>query len=499
MKTYEINTDKGVQTVTGNTKQEAIASLQSSGFAYAPQTALSSPPTPIPAAQLANPIAPLAVPPVQPSTTAGALTGAADASLDSFNAVSARVSADVDARRQAADASTESLEATMQRILGVQASRGAVEDSLNVDELGQMNNDAFTALQASKRAQQVEVQQAIDAAGGLQEGAAQTVQQINRRYAFEQADLAIALDVSNRNYLAAQQTADKKIQMQLEPLQTLLQFQSLFYEQNQSRLTKAEDNQLQLLIQDNTRKYEEQRESLKTLSDTKLQLMQLAQGNNAPPATLNAIQAAQTPEAAIAAAGQYGTDMLGRQVKLSALATDALQRANIQSQIEERNRVSTADPADAMAYAMAYKNGQIPLTQVPKEYRAQVLAEAQATGKQTLLGLLGQYRNRLDGLNWFTANFPQNKTLLDTLRGQITAEYKQQEKLGTLDLGVQRLIESIIPDPTKLSISSLDNSAQVAAIDNFITNQGGGDAATPSTKVINGKTYKKVSGGWEEI
>lgn len=310
-KTYEIPTTGGTKTVQADTKQAALASIGA---------------TPPSISATTKPTAPYNVPPPPQTGAATGITGGADASIESYNTLVSQIQADKAAKQKAADESFKNYEKTVNQVLGIQGSRQQVEDSLNVDELGKLNNDAFTALQASKRAQQVEVQQAIDAAGGLKEGAAQTVQALNRRYAFEQADLAIALDVSNRNYLAAQATADKKIAMQLEPLQTLLNFQKSFYEQSREDLSKAEQNQLQLLIAENERKYEEQRTSAETLQKTKLSLMQMAQENQAPAAVINAIQMSATPEAAIIAAGKYATDILGRQLKLEQIA--AASRSN---------------------------------------------------------------------------------------------------------------------------------------------------------------------------
>ena len=130
---------------------------------------------------------------------------------------------------------------------------------------------------------------------------------------------------------------------------------------------------------------------------------------------------------------------------------------------------------DVLAYTTALQAGNITLAQVPQKLRGEVLTNVQSTGNSKMLDLLGQYRDTVSGLNLFTSNFPGNKALLDTLKGQITAEYKQQKQLGTLDTGVQTLIDKIIPDPSKPSISSLSNKAQLDAIDRFIENQGGGD------------------------
>lgn len=137
------------------------------------------------------------------------------------------------------------------------------------------------------------------------------------------------------------------------------------------------------------------------------------------------------------------------------------------------NQPAQATSDDLSAYVVAYQNGQIPLTQVPANIRGQVLATVQASGTNKMLDLLKQYKDKITGLNVFTANFPGNKTSVDSLKGQIVAEYKQQKQLGTLDNGVQTLVDKIIPDPSKLSVSSLSNSAQVTALNDFIKNQGG--------------------------
>lgn len=150
--------------------------------------------------------------------------------------------------------------------------------------------------------------------------------------------------------------------------------------------------------------------------------------------------------------------------------------ANINSQINDRNNEI---PEDLSSYVFAYQNGQIPLTQVPQKIRGQVLSQVQASGYNKMLDLLGQYKQGITGLNFLTAQSPTNKAKLGSLKGQITAEYKQQKQLGTLDAGVQTLIDSIIPDPSKLSFSALSNKAQVSALDNFIKNQGGGALPAP--------------------
>lgn len=163
----------------------------------------------------------------------------------------------------------------------------------------------------------------------------------------------------------------------------------------------------------------------------------------------------------------------GSLAKLAAQPDLEKQKTELEIQ-KLQNEISGAGKGeDLSAYVTAYQTGQIPLTQVPQKIRGTVLSQVQASGYNKMQDLLTQYRDKLDGLNFFSANMPTNKALLGSLGGQITAEYKQQKQLGTLDVGVQNLIDQIIPDPSNLSISSLSNKAQVEALDNFIKNQGG--------------------------
>lgn len=181
---------------------------------------------------------------------------------------------------------------------------------------------------------------------------------------------------------------------------------------------------------------------------------------------------------------------LDRQLKEEQILTERAQRSKIYSDIS-----GSSDGEDISSYVFAYANGQIPLTQVPQKIRGQVLTEVQNSGKNKMLDLLGQYRNKLTGLNLLTAQTPTNKAALGSLKGQITAEYKQQKQLGTLDAGVQTLIDSIIPDPSKPSLSALSNKAQVEALDNFITNQGGTSTSKGPVGVLKVGSTGTTGGG----
>lgn len=243
-------------------------------------------------------IQPLVIPPTQiTGLGAAGLTGAAQVSIENYQQVLDQQQIE---KQQEADQSKSDLKGIMGQYLGVQASRPQVEADLRVDEKSKKADDAFNALQGSQRAQQVELK-ALDSANLTDSGRAAASRDINRKYAFEQADYAIALDVAERSYTRAQNTADKKIQLQLEPLKTLLDFQKMFYDENKADLTKAEDRQFQSLLTTSNRKYQTEENNLKMVSAIQLE----AAKNGAPVSVQQAIGKAKDQTGAIIAAGGY--------------------------------------------------------------------------------------------------------------------------------------------------------------------------------------------------
>ncbi len=170
-------------------------------------------------------------------------------------------------------------------------------------------------------------------------------------------------------------------------------------------------------------------------------------------------------------------------------AADIDRLAGIQTLAQQKQNQTNTSDDDITPYVLAYSMGQIPLTQIPQKLRGQVLSQVQSSGNNKMLTLLEQYRDKLDGLNIFSANTPSNRAYLEGLKGQITAEYKQQKQLGTLDAGVQKLIDSIVPNPSKLSVSSLSNKAQLAALDNFINNQTSSTMGNSLSQQVKSKGY----------
>ncbi len=211
-----------------------------------------------------------------------------------------------------------------QRSEDIYAQEGVDKARKEVDDL----TSQIEAEQLANRRQIEELER--NNSKGLFGGALQDeVTRLNRDSLQKQADLAIIQNAATRRYDTASAIADRKIQMEFEPLKVQLDAVKFFYAENKDDLSKKEQEQYQEYITAEDRAYTEKYDAAKTLQDTKLELMKSAASQNAPLSVQRAIQAAQTPEEASMAAGQYAGDILDRQYK-------QMQIANIQSEISAR-------------------------------------------------------------------------------------------------------------------------------------------------------------------
>lgn len=98
---------------------------------------------------------------------------------------------------------------------------------------------------------------------------------------------------------------------------------------------------------------------------------------------------------------------------------------------------------------------------------------ASSAPKWWLVDLLQQYKTLLDNNSIYELTTDAEKsTLKNTLVGQITAKYKQENKLGTLDAGVQKLMSAILGGGSILSPGTYSTKAQSKAVANLLENMG---------------------------
>lgn len=317
-------------------------------------------------------VAPVASPMVVPapttSTVAAGISAGADQTLQdtqaSINqsALDTKLAEDLKTRKAATDKAQADSQSTIEKILGVQQSRGQVESELNIPKLSVISNDAFTALQASKRRQDKEVRSVLGDSSLTREQASAKVNAINRGYAFEQADQSIILDVANRNLTNAQATADRKIQLELDPLKTLIDYQTNVLNRNSENLSKAEQNQLNVMIDANKRDLDRKEAELKALSDTKLEYQKIAATTpNIPQGALLEIQQAKTPNDVFKIASKYGIQSVDDKIK-------AAQLTKINAEVAKIIGESGGNTEDLKAYAAQYAtSGTLPSPSALKE------------------------------------------------------------------------------------------------------------------------------------
>lgn len=271
----------------------AASPLAAQGISVAPSAITS---------ESLNPVKAVSIPQTPISTTAEGITGATTALAETTKANDALQRAE-DAKVAEAQAKTNesksSLTSLMQKITGVQESRGALEQNAGIDKKTTSYNTALTSLEGSQRAQTNEIR-ALDSQPGLTTaGKAAAAQAINRKYAFEQADMSLILSVANRDLVSAQSMVDKKIQLALEPLKTQLDFTKLFYDDNKADLNKEEERAFQTKIKelDNSFKLTEAFEKRK--GDIQLKLLEAG----APTSTVLAVGKATNDNDLLSATG----------------------------------------------------------------------------------------------------------------------------------------------------------------------------------------------------
>lgn len=260
-----------------------------------------------------RPATPFSIPKVDMPDVASSISGTASTLLDSSKAAKAEEKALAEQQRKASEAESAK-DSSFNELLGiqtditnVQANQGKVENELKLGEKAQRVTDVTNQLEASQRAQANELR-ALEGSGLTKEGIQRKAAEINRRYAFEQADLALIQSAANRDLLTAQTIADRKVELALEPLKTKLEFAKLFYQENKDSFNKEDDRAFQSLNKRLERELETERINQKSLQDTKLQVMQYAKENGAPDSILSAIQTATSPEDVVRASGSYGVD-----------------------------------------------------------------------------------------------------------------------------------------------------------------------------------------------
>lgn len=311
--------------LVGPTVQDVIANTQRLNPARTPGTG------PISYNTLAATPSPLSLQNPTPLTGPQGLEGYISASLASYNT---QQQGEIETLKQNRAQGQTAIASIFDRLTNQGQRSEEIYADEGVDDARKQADDYTSQIEA----EQLALRRSVDtmrAKGAQSRGSFNDeVANMERASLSKQADLGILQAAATRRYETAAAIADRKIQMEFEPLKVQLEALKFFYSENQAQLSKKEDQQFQQLIAQDERDYNEKFQEAKTLQDTKLQFLQSAASQGAPPEIQQAIQASTTPEGVIQAAGVYAGDILDRQVKESQLATERLRRQQIVQEIE---------------------------------------------------------------------------------------------------------------------------------------------------------------------
>lgn len=302
------------------------------------------------------PVAPVNVPNQTPSTTIPDLMGSIDSQARTYAQTVVDQKRIDEERAKATNYDTE-----LKGLFDTLGTKGVATEQAYKDEGVDTARTALTDVNNSILAEQNALNHQKDAifneSGVTREQAQQKFSEVQRISLGKQADMSVIQYAAQNRYSDAKAIADRKIEMQFEPLQVKLDALKYFAEKNDAHLSDDQKTQLQAIISERSRLLTDQKEAAKILQDTKLQAIKDAQESGAPISVLSAIQNATTPESVLSAQGKYqGLDAKLKQAQIS----------NIYSEINSRNNPAVEDPSQIIAYAQQYAStGTIP-TGLPK-------------------------------------------------------------------------------------------------------------------------------------
>lgn len=219
----------------------------------------------------------------------------------------------------------------IQGIADVQRSRLQMEEDAGIGELSQEVVEIQNQIDERDLFYRRQVEQ-IQGSGITMAQANARINSVQRERATELADLSIIENARLNRLDTAQALVDRKVQLKIQPLQTELEAFKFQFQANESLFTQAEGRRYQELVADKERKLTEARQDSMILEETKYQLLQNALKSGAPNLVLQDIQSSSSRQEAIRSAGKYSIDPM----ELEQIATAKAQRANIYSQIADR-------------------------------------------------------------------------------------------------------------------------------------------------------------------
>lgn len=233
--------------------------------------------------------------------------------------------------------------------------------------------------------------------------------ELQNRSAIELGNLASVQQALQGNIQLARDTASRSTELKYAPIETALKNKLLFYDYNKDRLTSAQ----------------------KRLADKQAQSYELQLKN------------------------------------IEQIKSDERWQKEKAFDLMNSGKISVKDASEVLN---GNKNIITALTSKDIEGNQPGYANVKQDDK-LLVGYLKQYRDLLNGKSAFQfATSAELQAQKQNIVSLITAEYKQAKKLGTLDAGVQKLIDGLLGNnsiQTRLSVPS-----QIKAVDNTLSSFG---------------------------
>lgn len=278
--------------------------------------------------------------------------------------------------------------------------------------------------------------------GGLERGANSEIRNATRDSLRLQADLTIKQLGIERRFDRVKGIADRAIDLQMEEDKNKNEILKETYERNKDQFTVDEQREFETKQGDRDRELERKEKDL----ERKYDLVIDAQQNGAPSSVIQAMLDSEDALSALTAGGGY-VGLLDRQAKLAAIHSS-----------EMNNIIELAKLGDPEAIK---KLGFDP-TAVPEKVDATTKRQLEdgISASDNLIDLASQYKKLIDDYG-YTNEFVGNSTLLGTLtslRGQMVAAYKSAEQLGTLDKGVETLLNQILGETPTSGLNIIKNA-----------------------------------------
>lgn len=229
------------------------------------------------------------LPTVPVSTTAQGISATAGAMSEQAK-LNAERDKQLAASRSAVEEQKGVYQGLVEQITGVFGQKDKLATQYKLDEKQQKVTDVTNKIEASQRAQEQEIR-ALENSGLTDVQKAQQSREINRKYAFERADLAVIQSAANRDFETAQNIIESKIKLQLEPLKFQLDFSKGFYDEVKNDLDTATKNDFDAKIKQLDRQFKSEEENRNAIGE--LQITALKNGIDIPQSVLNKLNNAK--------------------------------------------------------------------------------------------------------------------------------------------------------------------------------------------------------------